>query len=256
MGNRRISEDVKDIALRLWDQGWEVEDICDVLGISRASLYRWGAIFAEHGRAVRPPSPLRGQGLRILTRALIQACQHLFSQESDLFLDEVTAWLALEHDIVISTSTLSRNLAEVGLTRKILHKLASERDEVRRREFRQLIQDNFQGDGSEFIFIDETSKDERTWARCYGCSMEGERAALADVFVRGDRYSLVAALTVDGYIAADVVEGSYDRDLFYQFITQQVVSDCTNFLYVIAHSHFCVASFHESLPGREISNSS
>ena len=81
----------------------------------------------------------------------------------------------------------------------------------------------FQGDGSEFIFVDETSKDERTWACHYGRAMSGACASLSDVFVHGDWYSLVAAMTIDGYITADVVEGSYDRELFYAFITQQVV---------------------------------
>jgi len=223
IGNRRISEDVKLIALKLWDQGWEIEDICDILGVSRASLFRWHAIFEEHGTVICPPSPLKGQGLRVLTRTLIQACKDLFSQETDLFLDEVVAWLALTHDIAISTSTLSRNLAEAGLTRKILHKIAAERDEERRREFRELVHNNFQGDGSELIFIDETSKDERTWAHHYGRAMSGTQARFADVFVRGDRYSLVAAMAVDGYIAADVVEGSFDRDLFSQFVIEQVV---------------------------------
>lgn len=158
----------------------------------------------------------------------MQACQDLFSQESDLFLDEVVTWLALEHDIVIPTSTLARNLAEISLTHKVLHKLASERDEEHRGEFRELVHHNFQGDGCEFVFVDETSKDERTWARHYGRAMSGACANLADVFVHGDRYSLVAAMTVEGYIAAEVVEGSYDRDLFYEFITQQVV--CHSYL--------------------------
>ena len=223
MGNHHISKDVKQIALKLWNQGWEAEDICDILDISCASLYQWQVIFEEHGSVIRPPSPLKSQGTRILTRALIQACQDLFSRESDLYLNEVIAWLALEHDIVISISTLARNLTEVGLTCKILHKLASERDEQRRQDFWQLILHMFQGDGSEFIFVDETSKDERTWAHHYGCAMSGACASLSDVFVCGDRYSLVAAMTIDGYIAADVVEGSYDRELFYVFIMQQVV---------------------------------
>jgi len=135
--------------------------------------------------------------------------------------------LALEHDIVISISTLARNLTEVGLTHKILilHKLASERDEQCQQDFQQLILHTFQGDGSEFIFVDETSKDECTWACHYGCAMSGARASLSDVFafIRGDRYSLVAAMTIDGYIAADVVEGSYDCELFYALIMQQVV---------------------------------
>ncbi|KAF9241271.1 hypothetical protein BU15DRAFT_12521, partial [Melanogaster broomeanus] len=59
-------------------------------------------------------------------------------------------------------------------------------------------------------FVDETSKNELTWARHYGRAASGTRAILSDVFVRGDRYSLVAAITVDGYLAAEVVEGSYD----------------------------------------------
>ena len=31
-------------------------------------------------------------------------------------------------------------------------------------------------------------------------------------------------MSVDGYLVAEVVEGLYDCDLFYQFITQQVIS--------------------------------
>ena len=63
------------------------------------------------------------------------------------------------------------------------------------------MHNNFQGDGSELIFIDEISKDEQTWAHHYGQAMSGTRAHFADVFVRGDQYSLVAAMAVDGYIA-------------------------------------------------------
>lgn len=44
------------------------------------------------------------------------ACEGLFAEESDLYLDEVVTWLALVHDIQISSATLSRNLREVGLT--------------------------------------------------------------------------------------------------------------------------------------------
>ncbi|KIO07409.1 hypothetical protein M404DRAFT_53791, partial [Pisolithus tinctorius Marx 270] len=106
---------------------------------------------------------------------------------------------------------------------KILHKIAAERDEECHGDFREQIIANFQGDGHEFVFVDETSKDECTWARHYGHAMSGARVPLSDVFVQGDQYSLVAAMTVDGYIAAEVVEGSYDCDLFCDFITQQLL---------------------------------
>ena len=39
MGNRQISKDIKLVTLKLWDQGWDIEDICNILGVSRASLF-------------------------------------------------------------------------------------------------------------------------------------------------------------------------------------------------------------------------
>ncbi|KAG2123884.1 hypothetical protein BD769DRAFT_1607171, partial [Suillus cothurnatus] len=44
---------------------------------------------------------------RTITRAFLTAIQDLFSEESDLYLDEVCTWLAFEHDIIISPSALS-----------------------------------------------------------------------------------------------------------------------------------------------------
>jgi hypothetical protein len=84
------------------------------------------------------------------------AVKDLFAEDSDLFLDEVCTWLAIEHDIIFSTSTLSRNLKDAGLTRKVLRKLTSERDEVCRQEFRASLRNDFIGDGSEFVVFQLT----------------------------------------------------------------------------------------------------
>ena len=108
----------------------------------------------------------------------------------------------------------------------MLQKIALERDEVRREEFKQMLQTDFIGDGSEFVVIDETSKNDRTYARPFSRATQGQRAQIRDVFVRGTRYSLCTALTRDGYLATRVVEGSYDADQLYDFIAQDVVSAC------------------------------
>jgi len=105
---RDISKDLKESALRLWEIGWEAEDICLVLSISRSSLFSWRAIFNDLGDVNRPPSPLRGP-TRILTHALPIACEGLFADEADLYLEEVVTWLALVHRLNISTSTLSQS---------------------------------------------------------------------------------------------------------------------------------------------------
>ncbi|OJA18644.1 hypothetical protein AZE42_12330 [Rhizopogon vesiculosus] len=107
--------------------------------------------------------------------------------KTDLFLDEVCTWLAFQHNITINPSILSRNLTQTGLTQKVL---ASERDEARREDFKASLRNDFVGDGSEFVILDETSKNERTYVRHYGRASSGQRARLTDVFVRGDRYSL------------------------------------------------------------------
>ena len=42
--------------------------------------------------------------------------------------------------------------------------------------------------------------------------------------MRGDRFSIVAALNIGGYVATRVVPGSVDSDEFFDFIVHDVVS--------------------------------
>jgi transposase len=222
MVNRRISTDMKECALRLWTAGWDEDDITTALSVSHSSLFRWKAIFAVFGSVKKPPSPLAGR-TRIITRAVLTAVHQIYTESSDTYVDELVWWLAIHNDIVISCSTLHRNLQEAGLTCKLLHKLALERDEVLRLEWKEFILKHGQGSGKEFVVVDETSKNDHSTAHRYGYALSGERAKLVNVFVQGDRYSLVAAMTVSGYIAAHVVPGSFDASSFYDFIAKSVV---------------------------------
>ena len=160
---RRISNDLKECALRLWNHGWEINDICEALAVSRASCYHWRAILEEHGNISQPPSPLVGR-TRTITRAILNEIGELYAQDPDLFLDEICTWLAVRHQIDISMSSLSQNLADARVTRKMLQKLAAEHNEVLREKFKQTLQNDFMGNGSEFVVVDETSKNDRTYA--------------------------------------------------------------------------------------------
>jgi hypothetical protein len=86
-----------------------------------------------------------------------------------------------------------------------------------------MVRDHSDGQGAEVIFVDEMSKNDHGTACRYGRSLSGECADFIDNFVRGDWYSLVAAIIVEEYVAARVVAGSYDAVEFYDFIAEQVV---------------------------------
>ena len=124
---QKISSDMKECALRLWDQGWKIEEIMDALGVSRSSIFWWQAIFDEHGSVNRLLNALKGPE-QIITRAVLTAVHTLYETDSDLYLNELVLWLAVEHDITISVLALHVTLKKAGLTRKLLHKIAIEHD--------------------------------------------------------------------------------------------------------------------------------
>jgi hypothetical protein len=117
-------------------------------------------------------------------------------------------------------TSIFRELERAGLSYKKLKRIAKERNENLRAEF---IARMAQYDPTELGFVDETSKDERTPGRRYGRSKKGKRAEKEQVFVRGRRTSTEALLTLDGIIAATVVEGSMTQELFLEWLKNIVV---------------------------------
>lgn len=68
--------------------------------------------------------------------------------------------------------------------------------------------------------MDEASKDNRTLSRGYGYSFKNTFATKKNVFVRGTRYTILPALSLQGIIAVDIMEG---KDKFKEFIISNVV---------------------------------
>jgi len=146
------------------------------LAVSRSSIYRWRAIFNQHGSVNRPPSALIGCA-RLITHAFLTAVQALYETEADLYLDELVSWLGVHHNIEISVSALCENLKTAGLTRKILYKIAAERDEELRRQWQDMqLRPAFTGTGEEFVCLDETSNNELSYAQRYSRAPSGQRA--------------------------------------------------------------------------------
>ena len=139
--------------------------------------------------------------------------------------------MAVHHDIPISIPALHDNLEKAGLTRKILHKIACEHDVQTRNDFLHAIHTEFSGTGTEFVVIDESCKNEHNVARRYGRAPIGQAPEFVDPFVRGEHYSLVAAMSTVGYIATRVQADSFG---FFYFIVEEVVCILALF-YLVRH---------------------
>ena len=121
---------------------------------------------------------------------------------------------------VDSTAVLFEVLT-LGLSRKLMQRTASEHDHELRAAW--MHNDLATYTAEQFVVLDESSKDGRTLFRRYGRALAGSRATATAPLERGTRYSILPALTVDGYIAARAVEGSFDGLEFFDFVVEDVV---------------------------------
>ncbi|CDO71854.1 hypothetical protein BN946_scf184939.g78 [Trametes cinnabarina] len=86
------------------------------------------------------------------------------------------------------------------------------------------IAENYQPE--QLVFVDETHLNRETTRRMYGWAQCGRRAHRREFFIRGQRYSILPALSLDGIIALDVFETSLTAEKFTLFI--EMVLDCMN----------------------------
>ena len=224
MGNRKISQDLKFAAIKLFDRGLlPLEDILDCVGFSRATFYRILKLWRETGDVVRRRRSYTGRKKRLNIDDLHYLLR-LVQARPDWFLDELLGLLEDNRFISVHFTTIFRELQRAGVSLKKLKKIAKERSEDVRADY---VREMAQYSTDQLGFLDEVSKDERTKQRSRGRSRKGRRAQMKGVFVRGKRLSAEGLLTTDGMIASTVVFGSMTRELFLDFLEHEVVRKCS-----------------------------
>ena len=104
----------------------------------------------------------------------------LISEAPDIYLDEIQDWIALAYEFGISKCSLFRNIRDAGVTYKLLRKAAAERDEDARQEWKDEVNAHFTA--VQMVFVDETSKDDRSIYCHYGRAPNGQRATIRSNF--------------------------------------------------------------------------
>lgn len=124
--------------------------------------------------------------------------------------------------VEVKIPTLLAALRELDYTNKGVSKEALERDCARRMVFKYNI-GKIARDPNMLLFIDEAAKDERTPGRTRGWSLRGTRVRQRRCFVRGKRYSILPAITPDGIVAREIIDGPVTSERFCRFLRTHIV---------------------------------
>ena len=230
MGNRRISDDLKEASLRMKARAYPTKEILAITAISRSTFQQVQQRKRLTGSVAKAQAIGRGRPCTLVHRD-IQYLLTLARHKPTLFLDEYADRLADGRFLTVSMSTIHRAFARAGLNVKHIQKLAAKRNPTIRADFVRRIA---QYPTEYLVCLDEVSKDDWTYARLWGRSRVGTRVEQHDPFVRKRRLSMVAALALDeGIVAAKVVEDSFHRETFMEYLHDDVVSAIIIIFYIL-----------------------
>ena len=79
------------------------------------------------------------------------------------------------------------------------------------------------------VFLDESAANEKSAHRKFGWAPVGSTPHVYSLLKRSERWSILPAYTAEGYIAFQIIQGSFDTELFNEFVRTQVLPQCTLF---------------------------
>lgn len=228
---RRYSDDLKArIAVLFFDHNLDVPTICKYLGVKKTLVYDTLQYYCAHLESGIPictqSSPIaRHHKLNAIDEQYISS---LIEHRPCLYLDEIQNALLKARGIRISLWLLHQTLRRLDISRKVVSVKALERNELLRSHY-MLQMAHIAPRLDMLIFIDEAARNRRTSHRRYGRSARGHRCVQRRHFVRGQRVSILPALTIDGIIGYNIITGSVTAATFIQFLHRHVVSNCVVF---------------------------
>jgi transposase len=182
----------------------------------RLSLEYWGTPYPPRTVRLGRPSTLR--------QAQREGLQAYLKGKPSAYLEEMRDFLYDEYDITITASSVYRELEKLRWSRKIASKRAREQSEPLRRFYLARIAQHYTAD--QIVALDESACNERTGDRKYGWSPVGVPVELSYSFRRSERWSLLPALTVDGYLSYTIFQGSITSEILESFLEFQVLPYC------------------------------
>jgi transposase len=141
-----------------------------------------------------------------------------------MYLDEVQELILDDFDVSVSIPTISRLLDKHGWSRKVVDNRVKQRSQALR-DVWQARQKLWRID--QIVALDESACNERTGDRRRGWSPVNTNCLVRYSATRNTRWSVLPAMSCDGYISYRVVQGSITQEIFEDFVLRDVLPHCT-----------------------------
>ena len=204
----------------------------------RLNLEYWGQCY--------PPPSVRLGRPPLLRQAQLDGLEEYLKGRPGAYLEEMQAYLYDEFDVECHISTVWRALEKLSFSRKLATKRAREQIEPLRRVYRARMQ---QYKAEQVIAIDESACNERTGDRKYGWSQVSTPVEATYSMKRSERWSLLPAMTVNGYLNYTIFQGSITSEIMEDCLARSVLPHTTPGYSVIVLDN---ASIHRSARLREL----
>ena len=82
---------------------------------------------------------------------------------------------------------------------------------------------------SQLLFLDESTANERTGDRKYDWAPIGATSVLYRSIKRSKRWSILPVYSSNGMLVWEIIQGSFNQELFLQFVENEVLPLCSPF---------------------------
>lgn len=201
------------------------KEIAKHLCIASSTAYEIFRRFELTGEVQPTSQPVR-PSLHALSESEERLVIALIMESPTVYLYEVCKEIQQITSKSVSESTVCRVLRHHGFTRKKVRLIALQRCEYLRAMFMAEVL-LYRRD--QFVWIDESGCDARSYRRKFGYSLRGTRAECDHLLVRGKRVSSIAALCSDGVVAVTSTSETINAEKFYDFVRGELLPNMNPF---------------------------
>ena len=207
-------------------QGYTLDKVAANLCVDVSTVHRIVSKFRVSGSVSKKLRSACEHPNTRLTKPVQLTILHLVLGNPGAYLWEIQQQILWMYGLDISPASICIFLKKSNFSRKKMQLVALQQD----KELRAVFATDVSIYPSHLlIFIDETGCDRRDALRKYGYGLRGHPVKCQKLLVRGERVSVIAAMTIRGVLDLQVVRESVTGDIFVEFIEKRLLPNLMTF---------------------------